>query len=139
MSVSAPSLAGLPASTGASAPSVGGLPAIDPATEPAVVRHGGKAAKDAYQTGLAFEQMLVSELTQTMSDTLDGADPSGSGSGSDASGGGSDAGGGSGSSPLGPYASLLPGALSSSIMSSGGTGVAMQIARSIDPQLNGPR
>jgi hypothetical protein len=82
--------------------------------------------------------MLTSELTQTMSDTLTGADPSGSDSAStDAGGSGSADAGGSGSSPLGPYASLLPGALSSSIMSSGGTGVAMQIARSIDPRLDG--
>jgi hypothetical protein len=120
-----------------SAPAVGALPPIDPATEPAAVRHGGKAAQNAYQTGLGFEQMLVSELTQTMSDTLGGSDPSASAGGSDAGASGSS--GGSGSSPLGPYASLLPGALSSSIMSSGGTGVAMQIARSIDPKLNGPQ
>jgi hypothetical protein len=72
-----------------------------------------------------------------MSDTLGGSDPSASAGGSDAGASGSS--GGSGSSPLGPYASLLPGALSSSIMSSGGTGVAMQIARSIDPKLNGPQ
>jgi hypothetical protein len=118
-----------------SSPSIGATAPIDPSTEPAVVRHGGKAAHNAYQTGLGFEQVLVSELTQTMSDTLGGADPSASTGGSDSSGGS----GGSGSNPLGPYASLLPGALSSSIMSSGGTGIAMQIARSIDPKLNGPR
>ena len=115
-----------------SAPSATGLPVIDQATEPAAVRHGGPAAQKAYKTGLGFEQMLVSELTQTMTDTISGSDPSGGdSSGGDPSSSGS-------SSGLGPYASLMPGALSSSIMSAGGTGVAMQIARSIDPSLDGP-
>ena len=110
-----------------SAPSATGVPVVDQATEPAVVRHGGPAAQKAYQTGLGFEQMLVSELTQTMTDTISGSDSSGG----DPSSSGSSAG-------LGAYASLMPGALSSSIMSAGGTGVAMQIARSIDPSLDGP-
>jgi hypothetical protein len=34
------------------------------------------------------------------------------------------------------YGQMLPGALSSSIMSSGGTGVALQIAEGIDPQID---
>ena len=110
-----------------SAPSAAGLPVVDQATEPAAVRHGGPAAQKAYETGLGFEQMLVSELTQTMTDTISGSDPSGG----DSSGGDSSSSGSS--SGLGAYASLMPGALSSSIMSAGGTGVAMQIARSIDP------
>ena len=120
-----------------SAPSATGVPVVDQATEPAAVRHGGPAAQKAYETGLGFEQMLVSELTQTMTDTISGSDPSGG----DSSGGGSSGGdpSSSGSSAgLGAYASLMPGALSSSIMSAGGTGVAMQIARSIDPSLDGP-
>ena len=44
---------------------------------------------------------------------------------------------GSGSG-LGAYASLLPQALTSSIMSGGGTGLAFQIARDLDPALNNP-
>ena len=101
-------------------------PVVDPATEPAAVRHGGTAAHNAYATGLAFEQMLVSELSQQMTATIGGSDPSDPSS--DTSGQGA---GGS----LGAYSSLLPGALSSSVMSGGGTGVAMQIAESIDPRL----
>jgi hypothetical protein len=131
VSVSAPSLTGLSA-TGLPAT---GLPVIDQATEPAAVRQGGKAAKNAYETGLGFEQMLVSELTQTMSDTVSGSDPSGGDASADSSGG--DSMGGS-SSTLGPFASLMPQAMSSSIMSAGGTGVAMQIAESIDPRLDAP-
>ena len=118
-----------------SMPSAGGLPPIDQATEPAAVRQGGRAAKDAYQTGLAFEQMLVSQLTQTMTDTLSGSSGTSGASGTDSAG--TDSADGSSGGALGPYASLMPDALTSSIMSTGGTGVAMQIARSIDPQLDG--
>jgi hypothetical protein len=131
VSISAPSIGGL---------STGAAPVIDPATEPAAVRHGGKAAKDAYDTGMAFEQMLVSELTQAMSDTISGSDGSGGDSSTgDPSGdsGASDPMGAS-SSALGPFASMMPQAMSSSIMSAGGTGVAMQIAESIDPRLDAP-
>ena len=58
MSLSAPdalSLTGLGSS---------GLPAIDPAELPASIRTGTPAAKAAYAEGLAFEQVLVNELTQ---------------------------------------------------------------------------
>jgi Rod binding domain-containing protein len=95
----------------------GSLPAIDPALEPASVRNGNQAAKNAYQQGLAFEDVLVSELAQEMT--------------SSAGLGGSD-------NALGAYSSLLPQALSSSVMSAGGTGLALQIAQSIDPALDAP-
>jgi hypothetical protein len=131
VSITAPSATTLPAT----ALPATGLPAIDPATEPAAVRQGGKAAKNAYETGLAFEQMLVSELSQAMTDTVSGSDPSGADSSGDSSGG--DSMGGS-TSALGPFASMMPQAMSSSIMSDGGTGVAMQIAQSIDPRLDAP-
>ena len=119
-----------------SAPSPVGVPVVDQASEPAAVRRGGPEAKKAYETGLGFEQMLVSELTQTMTDTISGSgssDPSAAGSAS-----GSSSGSSSSDSGLGAYSSLLGGALSSSIMSAGGTGVAMQIAESIDPRLADP-
>lgn len=120
--------AALPAST---------LPPVDPALEPESVRKGNQAAKNAYQEGLAFEDVLVNELVTQMAKTVPGLDGSSSGSdGSDGSGGGL---GGSGSgSGLGAYASLLPQALTSNVMSTGGTGIAMQIARSIDPALGAP-
>jgi hypothetical protein len=140
VSITAPSATTLPATAlAATALPATGVPAIDPATEPAAVRQGGKAAKNAYETGLAFEQMLVSELAQTMTDTVSGSDPSDGDSGGDSSGGssGGDSMGGS-TSALGPFASMMPQAMSSSIMSDGGTGVAMQIAESIDPRLDAP-
>jgi hypothetical protein len=96
-------------SAGASLPATS-LPPINPALEPASVRTGDHAAKNAYQTGLAFEDILVSQLSQAMTDSSGG---------------------------LGAYASLLPDTLTSTIMSAGGTGVAMQIAQGIDPALRG--
>ena len=110
------------------------LPVTDPLTEPASIRNGGQAAKNAYATGLGFEQMLVGELTQQMTATI-----SGTGSDSDGLGGTTDDGSGLGGASSDPaasaYSSLLPQALSSGLMSSGGTGIAMQIAQSLDPAL----
>ena len=107
--------------TSASLPA-GNLPLIDPANEPASVRNGDQKAKNAYETGLAFENVFVNELAQQLAATVPGLDgPSGSSGG------------------LGAYSSLLPQTLASSIMSSGGTWIAMQIAQSIDPALGAPK
>ncbi len=119
------------------------LPAIDPALEPTSVRNGDSAAKKAYEEGLAFEDVLVSELAQQMSSTT-GLDGSSDGLGGTT--GGTDpahsdgglGGSGLGGSSLGAYSSLLPQALTSSVMSAGGTGLALQIAQSIDPALAAP-
>jgi Rod binding domain-containing protein len=106
-------------------------PAVDPATEPAAVRNGGTKAEQAYQTGLAFEQMLVSQLTQELqsSTAVDGSDGTSDGSSSGLLGNSGDS-----SDMLGQ---LLPQALSQGITSTGGLGVAAQIAASIDPALQG--
>jgi hypothetical protein len=125
--------------TGASMPS-GSLPLIDPANEPAAIRNGDKKAQDAYQTGLAFENLLVTQLAQQLAATVPGLDGSDDGLGqssddsSDAGSTGSTGGVGGGGG-LGAYSSLLPQTLTSSIMQGGGTGIAMQIAKSIDPGL----
>jgi hypothetical protein len=134
--------AALPA-TGTSMPA-GSLPLIDPAYEPAVIRNGDKKAQDAYHTGLAFENVLVNELAQQLSATvpgLDGSDDGLGGTSDDSAGaGGGGTGGGfmGGAGGLGAYSSLLPQTLASSVMQGGGAGLAMQIAKSIDPALGGP-
>jgi len=115
-----------------------GLSANALALEPQSVRNGGAAAQNAYQEGLAFENVLVNELAQQLSQTVPGL--SGGSSSSDGLGGSSS---GSSSDPLsgsslGPYSSLLTQALGDGLMSGGGTGVAMQIARALDPALNHP-
>ena len=122
--------ASLPA-TSASMPS-GNLPLIDPAKEPAAIRNGDKKAKDAYQTGLAFENVLVNELAQQLSATVPGLDGSG---GSDDGLGGTSGDSSGGAGGLGAYSSLMPQTLASSLMQGGGTGIAMQIAKSFDPGL----
>jgi hypothetical protein len=117
------------------------LPLMDPATEPASVRNGDQKAKDAYKTGLAFENVLVNELAQQLSATvpgLDGSDDGLGGTSDDSSDSGS-TGGVGGAGGLGAYSSLLPQTLTSSIMAGGGTGIAMQIAQSIDPALGAPK
>ena len=116
-------------------------PLIDPANEPASVRNGDQKAKNAYATGVAFENVLVSELAQQMTATVPGLDGSDDGLGattgsSDGSAGSSGGVGGSGG--LGAYASLLPQTLANSITGGGGTGIAMEIAKSIDPGLGEP-
>ncbi len=110
----------------------GAVPAIDYANEPQSVRQGGAAAKQAYAEGLGFESVLLNQLTQQLTATISGSsDPMDSGS--DGSGG-SD--GSSGSDPAaGAYSSMLPQALTQGIMAGGGTGLAMQLAESIDPAL----
>ncbi|HLJ03322.1 MAG TPA: hypothetical protein VKT31_07765 [Solirubrobacteraceae bacterium] len=110
------------------------LPTVNPATEPAAIRNGGPVAQRAYQTGLAFEQMLVDQLSQELAATAgtspDGSDSSGS----------SDTTGLMGSDPAtSSYAQLLPQALSSGVMSAGGLGVAAQIASAIDPSIGAQR
>lgn len=87
-----------------------GLPPVDQAQLPADVRTASPARKHAYEAGLGFEQMLVQQLTQSLTDST-----------RDALGGDS------------PYASMLPDALSQSVMQSGGLGLARQLMDAIAP------
>ncbi|MGZ4195990.1 MAG: hypothetical protein ACXVUE_15285 [Solirubrobacteraceae bacterium] len=113
----------------------GALPPIDQANEPAVIRNGDATAKKAYQVGLSFEQVFVDQLTQELASTV--SDPSSTSSdGSNGGNGTSGLMGGDAASSA--YANMLPQTLTSSIMSGGGTGIALQIARSLDPALAHP-
>lgn len=115
--------------------STSGLPPINPANEPAAIRNGDADAKKAYQTGLSFEQLLVNQLTQELASTATDSSGDSSDSSGDSSGASGLMGGDAASSA---YANMLPQTLTSSIMSGGGTGIAMQIAKSIDPALAYP-
>lgn len=115
------------------------VPVVDAANEPADIRTGNSAAQKAYQEALGFEDILVQQLTQELASTVtspaDGSGSSGSsGSSSDSSGGilGSDP-------STSAFASLIPTALTQSIMSSGGTGIAQQLAQGIDPAIGTPQ
>ena len=109
------------------------LPPIDSALLPADIRNGNAQAKNAYQEALGFEDILVQQLTQQMADTVTspGSDSTDSGGSSDSSSGGI-----LGSDPsTSAFASMIPTALTQSIMSSGGVGIADSLARAIDPQI----
>jgi hypothetical protein len=115
-----------------------GIPNLNVASIPANIRNGDSNAKQAYSEGLAFEDMLVNELTQQLASTMYGGDSSGGSSTSSdgTSDGSSD--GSSGSSMLGgasAYASMIPQTLTSSIMDSGGLGMAEGFAQELDPSL----
>jgi hypothetical protein len=108
-----------------------GIPNLNTASIPASVRDGNAEAKQAYTEGLAFEQVLVSELTTQMSNMMQS-------SSSDSSDGSSSSGGLLGGSGASAYSSLFPQALTGSIMSGGGLGMAQEIAAAIDPSINDP-
>jgi Rod binding domain-containing protein len=112
----AASAAGLPAS---------GLPVVNQALEPEWVRHGSAATQKAYESALSFEQTLVEQLSQSLAATsgLDGE--SSDGEGSSEEGGSSTAAGNS------QLSSMLPQALTSSVMNAGGLGLAAQMTRSL--------
>jgi Rod binding domain-containing protein len=109
------------------------LPPINSALLPADIRNGNAQAKQAYQEALGFEDMLMQQLTQQMANTVTspGGDSSGSGDSSDSSSGGI-----LGSDPsTNAFASMIPTALTQSIMSGGGVGVADRLAHALDPQI----
>jgi Rod binding domain-containing protein len=131
MSFSSPSLSSI-----APALSSAGTAPINPALEPASVRNGPPAAKQAYQVALSFEQLLVSQLTQELAKSVTGSSDASSSDGSSSDASSSTASGLMGSDPTSSaYASMLPQALTTSIMSAGGLGIAQQVATAIDPAL----
>jgi hypothetical protein len=96
---------------------------VNPALEPASVRNGSPAVRQDYQEALGFESVLVNELAQQLVSSSGLSDPGDSGDSSD-----SDA---SSDPTASAFASLLPGALTNSIMSNGGLGLAAQILPSL--------
>jgi Rod binding domain-containing protein len=110
------------------------LPPIDSSRLPADIRNGDAKAKQAYQEALGFEDILVNQLTQELAQTV--VSPSDDSS-DDGSGGSSGSSGGIlGSDPsTSMFASMIPTALTQSIMSGGGVGVADSLARAIDPAI----
>jgi Rod binding domain-containing protein len=111
---SAGAAGGLPASS---------VPAVDQALEPAWVRRGSASTQKAYQSALAFEQVLVEQLSQSLTAT--------SGLGGESAGEGEASGeaGASSATASGPFSSMLPQALTSGVMNAGGLGLAAQMTR----------
>jgi Rod binding domain-containing protein len=100
------------------------LPAVNQTLEPAWVRKGSAATQKAYETALAFEQMLVEELSQSLTAS------SGLGGESGAEGESSESSSSSGGAS-GPLSSMLPQALTNGVMSAGGLGLAAQMTRQL--------
>jgi len=120
-----PASLGLPLSAG-SPTSSSGAPAVNQTLEPAWVRKGSPATQKAYETALAFEQMLVEELSQSLTASSGlGGESGAEGESSEGSVVGGESSGGAG----GPLSSMLPQALTSGVMSAGGLGLAAQMTR----------
>jgi Rod binding domain-containing protein len=114
------------------------LPPINPALEPADIRNGNAQAKQAYQEALGFESVLMSQLTQELASTVSSPSDSSDGSG-DSSDSSDSPGGILGSDPsTSAFASMIPQALTTSLISNGGVGIAAQLAQAIDPQIGTP-
>jgi Rod binding domain-containing protein len=90
---------------------------IDVSKLPADVRTAGPDAQKLYATALAFEQVLVEQLTKQL-------DPTQSGEASS-----DDSSDGDGTTAL--YGQMLPGALAQGISDAGGVGLADQLYRSL--------
>jgi len=102
-----------------------GIPALNVAAIPANIRNGNKQAQQAYTEGLAFEQVLVNQLTTQMANTMSSSSQDTADGSSDSS---SDSSGLLGGSSSSAYSSLIPSTLTSSIMDGGGLGLADQFA-----------
>ncbi len=110
-------------------PSTGaaGVPVVNQALEPSWVRHGSASTQKAYETALSFEQTLVEQLSRSLTATsgLAGGSPQegeSSGEEGEASATGANS---------GELSSLLPQALTTSVMNAGGLGLAAQMTRAL--------
>jgi hypothetical protein len=109
----------------------GALPVIPASAEPPAVRDGSPAAKRAWREGLAFEEMLLEELAQSLSATA-GASGEGEEGSEGPAGAGTEAQGAGGlADPL--TGALLPRALAEGLVRGGGIGLAAKLAETIDP------
>jgi hypothetical protein len=93
---------------------------IDPSALPAEIRTGSAQRRQTFEGAMAFERMLVEQLTQQLTKTQ-------------ASGADGEDGGGDTTGMGGPYASMLPGAFADGIEAGGGLGLALQLTNSISP------
>jgi len=96
-----------------------GLPALPAgAALPAEVRAAGPAAQQEYRTALAFERVLIGQLTKAMQATVPGAD-------------GADGAGGTGSAATQSYRDMLPATMADSLIAGGGIGLASDLVRAL--------
>jgi hypothetical protein len=104
-----------------------GLPVVNQALEPEWVRKGSASTQKAYASALSFEETLVEQLSQSLASTS-GMDSESAQEGEAGTGEGGAAAGG-GNSEL---SSMLPQALTASVMNAGGLGLAAQLTRNLE-------
>ena len=90
-----------------------------PAILPPEVRKGGKEAREAYTAAMNFEQMLVKQLTKSLSDS--------------AAIGGGDEESGEGGSPQ-AYRDMISDNLATAITQGGGLGIAADLYKQVRPE-----
>jgi Rod binding domain-containing protein len=88
------------------------IPPIDSALLPADVRNGSPERKRAYEAGLGFERLLLTQLAKQLSDTTGGSE--------------------TGSAVTQTYRDLLPDALASGVMACGGLGLARDLVDQLE-------
>ncbi len=98
---------------------VTGLPVVAQSREPAWVRNGSRATQQSYEQALAFEQVLVEELSSSLSSSVGAGGEEGEGALGEE--------GASSSEP--GMSALAPQALAGAIMGDGGLGLAAQLTR----------
>jgi hypothetical protein len=92
-----------------------GTPVVNQALEPASVRNGGPAVQKDYSSALDFESMLVQQLSQSLTENSETAE----------TGTENETEGGEAANP--ELSSMLPQALTESVMNHGGLGLAPQL------------
>jgi Rod binding domain-containing protein len=101
---------------------------VNVASEPRWVREGSPQTRQAYSDALVFEEMLTSQLAQTMAAT--GGLGGGNGEGAEGEGEG-------GAETPGAFGALSAQALTQAIARDGGLGVAAQLTRAQATRANG--
>ena len=96
------------------------LPVVNQATEPSWVRRGSAETQRDYAAALAFERTLVEQLSKSLTPSAEEGEEGGEEGGSGTMG--------AGQSQL---SAMLPQAFSSSIMNSGGLGLAAELTRGL--------
>lgn len=116
-----------------------GLPVVNEANAPASVRNGSAAVKQAYASAQGFEEMLLQQLSQSLTQSSglssEGETAGGAGEGSGEEG----SLGGGGETGSGMLSSLLPQTLTEGIMREGGLGLAKQLVGDLDPSTSPTR
>jgi Rod binding domain-containing protein len=92
------------------------LPPLAPGTVlPADVRAGGPGAQQEYRTALAFERVLIGQLTKAMQATVGGEDDPGT-------------------AATQTYRNMLPDTMADALVSNGGIGLASDLVRALRTQ-----